>query len=130
MQGRRHLLKAGIAGAALSAPAIVSAQTTFNWPTQLDLPGYRPNTRPHSKQVREAARMIVEAKRPVLYVGGGVIKSHASEELRRAWVPSASGKWIWMNWPGTNENGWPSARRNTMWRTAGAIMCAETSCRL
>jgi TRAP-type mannitol/chloroaromatic compound transport system substrate-binding protein len=31
MQGRRHLLKAGIAGAALAAPAIVSAQTTFNW---------------------------------------------------------------------------------------------------
>ena len=54
-----------------------------SWPGQIDLPGYRPVTRPHAKQVREAARMIVEAKRPVLYVGGGIIKSHASAELLR-----------------------------------------------
>ena len=46
--------------------------------TRIDLPGYRPVTRPHAKQVREAARLIVEAKRPVLYVGGGVIRSGAS----------------------------------------------------
>jgi acetolactate synthase I/II/III large subunit len=39
-------------------------------------------TRPHSRQVREAARMITEAKKPVLYVGGGVIKAKAAEELR------------------------------------------------
>ena len=39
------------------------------------LPGYRPVTKPHGKQVREAARMIVDAKAPVLYVGGGVIKA-------------------------------------------------------
>ena len=49
----------------------------------IDLPGYRPVTRPHAKQVREAARMIVEAKRPVLYVGGGIIKSRAHAELLR-----------------------------------------------
>ncbi|PWJ56326.1 acetolactate synthase, large subunit [Quadrisphaera granulorum] len=62
------------------------AMTTFQWPTslaELDLPGYHPTTRPHSKQVREAARMIAEAKRPVLYVGGGVIRAGASAELRR-----------------------------------------------
>src|SRR6202035_2641745 len=39
-------------------------------------------TRPHSKQVREAARLITEAKRPVLYVGGGVLKAQASAELK------------------------------------------------
>src|SRR5687768_5355367 len=48
---------------------ILQASTRFEWPTSLDLPGYRPVTKPHSKQVREAARLIVEAKRPVFYVG-------------------------------------------------------------
>ena len=60
----------------------LQALTTFEWPTTLDLPGYRPVTRPHSKQVREAARLIAEAKRPVLYVGGGVIKAQATAELK------------------------------------------------
>jgi acetolactate synthase-1/2/3 large subunit len=59
----------------------LQAMTTFTWPTSLDLPGYRPVTKPHSKQVREAARLVVEAKRPVLYVGGGVIKAGASAQL-------------------------------------------------
>ena len=61
----------------------LQALTTFEWPTSFDLPGYHPVTRPHAKQVREAARMIVEAKRPVLYVGGGIIKSRAHVELLR-----------------------------------------------
>jgi acetolactate synthase-1/2/3 large subunit len=55
--------------------------TTFQWPNELALPGYRPTTRPHGKQVREAAKLIAEAKRPVLYVGGGVIKANAASEL-------------------------------------------------
>ena len=57
-------------------------QTVFEWPTEINLPGYRPVTRPHAKQVREAARLILEARRPVLYVGGGVIRARASKELR------------------------------------------------
>ncbi len=48
----------------------------------LDLPGYHPTTRPHGKQVREAARLIASAQRPVLYVGGGVLKARAAAELR------------------------------------------------
>ena len=79
-----------IAGTGRPGPVLVDiakdalqAMTTFTWPGQIDLPGYRPVTRPHAKQVREAARMIVEAKRPVLYVGGGIIKSRASAELLR-----------------------------------------------
>ena len=60
----------------------LQARTTFTWPTELHLPGYRPVTRPHAKQVREAARVILEARRPVLYVGGGVIRAGASRELR------------------------------------------------
>src|SRR4029079_1321664 len=61
----------------------MQAQTTFAWPTELSLPGYRPVTRPHAKQVREAARLIVESRKPVLYVGGGVIRAHAARELRQ-----------------------------------------------
>jgi acetolactate synthase-1/2/3 large subunit len=52
------------------------------WQPALDLPGYRPVTRPHAKQVREAAKMISASRRPVLYVGGGVLKSRATAELR------------------------------------------------
>ncbi len=55
--------------------------TEFEWPDHLDLPGYRPVTKPHGKQVREAARYILESRRPVLYVGGGVIKAGASAVL-------------------------------------------------
>jgi len=64
------------------AKSALQAQTTFVWPTELNLPGYRPVTRPHSKQIREATRLIVEARKPVLYVGGGVIRSRAAKELR------------------------------------------------
>ena len=60
----------------------LQAMTSFTWPENLNLPGYRPVTRPHAKQVREAAKMIVEAKQPVLYVGGGVIKAGAAAELK------------------------------------------------
>ncbi|MEI7442513.1 MAG: acetolactate synthase large subunit [Actinomycetes bacterium] len=61
----------------------LQAMTTFDWPAVLDLPGYKPTTKPHARQIKEAARMIVEAKRPVLYVGGGVIRSGGSAELRQ-----------------------------------------------
>ncbi len=62
---------------------ILQARTTFSWPPKIALPGYHPVTRPHGKQIREAARLIAAAERPVLYVGGGVIRARASEELRR-----------------------------------------------
>ncbi|MEZ5116209.1 MAG: acetolactate synthase large subunit [Candidatus Nanopelagicales bacterium] len=80
-----HLAGTGRPGPVLvdvSKDALQST-TEFHWPEHLDLPGYRPTTRPHARQVREAARMIVEARRPVLYVGGGVIRAGASAELRR-----------------------------------------------
>ena len=59
----------------------LQSSTTFDWPEVVDLPGYRPVTKPHSKQVKEATRLILESRRPVLYVGGGVIRSGASAEL-------------------------------------------------
>jgi acetolactate synthase-1/2/3 large subunit len=59
----------------------LNAKTTFNWPPVMNLPGYHPTTKPNSKRVKEAAERIVAAKKPVLYVGGGVIRSNASKEL-------------------------------------------------
>ncbi|MGU3293859.1 acetolactate synthase large subunit [Williamsia sp. M5A3_1d] len=78
-----YLAESGRPGAVLvDIPKdVLQAQTTFSWPPQIDLPGYRPVTKPHGKQVREAARLIAAAQHPVLYVGGGVIKADASEEL-------------------------------------------------
>ena len=61
---------------------VLQAQTQFSWPPTLELPGYRPVLKPHGKQIREAARLIAEARRPVFYVGGGVLKARAADELR------------------------------------------------
>ncbi|UAL28911.1 acetolactate synthase large subunit [Nocardioides rotundus] len=79
-----HIASTGRPGPVLVdvAKSALVADTTFAWPTHLALPGYHPTTRPHAKQVREAARLILEARRPVLYVGGGTIRSGASRELR------------------------------------------------
>jgi acetolactate synthase I/II/III large subunit len=60
---------------------VLQEHTTFSWPPEFKLPGYRPTTRPHGKQIREAAKLISSAQRPVLYVGGGVLKADASAEL-------------------------------------------------
>ena len=61
---------------------VLQGQCTFSWPPKMDLPGYKPNTKPHNRQVREAARLIAAARKPVLYVGGGVIRGEATEQLR------------------------------------------------
>jgi acetolactate synthase-1/2/3 large subunit len=58
-----------------------NAKVPFVWPPKVDLPGYKPVTKAHGKQIQAAAQMIAEAQKPVLYVGGGIIRSRASEEL-------------------------------------------------
>ncbi|WP_425570814.1 acetolactate synthase large subunit [Pseudonocardia adelaidensis] len=60
---------------------VLQEKTTFSWPPEMKLPGYRPTTRPHGKQIREAAKLMCSAKQPVLYVGGGVLKAEATAEL-------------------------------------------------
>jgi acetolactate synthase I/II/III large subunit len=55
----------------------------FIWPPKLDLPGYRPITKAHGKQVQAAAALLAQARKPVLYVGGGVIRAQASPELAK-----------------------------------------------
>jgi acetolactate synthase-1/2/3 large subunit len=53
----------------------------FSWPPKIDLPGFRPITDPHGKQVQAAAELILKSHKPILYVGGGVIRADASKEL-------------------------------------------------
>ena len=80
-----HLASTGRPGPVLvDVPKdVLQDRTSFSWPPRIDLPGYRPVTRPHGKQVREAAKLISAARRPVLYVGGGVLKARATAELRQ-----------------------------------------------
>ena len=79
-----HIASTGRPGPVLVdiAKDALQASTTFHWPESVSLPGYRPVTRPHSKQVRAAASLIAGASRPVLYVGGGVIRADAGAQLR------------------------------------------------
>jgi acetolactate synthase-1/2/3 large subunit len=58
------------------------AELTYRRPDGPHLAGYKPTVEGHVKQVRAAARAILEAERPVLYVGGGVISAGAADELR------------------------------------------------
>jgi acetolactate synthase-1/2/3 large subunit len=53
----------------------------FSWPPKIDLPGYNPVTKARGKQVAAAADLIMASKKPVLYIGGGSIRSGASPEL-------------------------------------------------
>ena len=55
----------------------------FVWPPRVELPGYRPVTKAHGKQIVAAAELLVSSARPVLYVGGGVIRSGAEDELKK-----------------------------------------------
>ena len=57
------------------------AEMDFSWPPALDLPGYRVADKPNMKQVRAAARAIADAQAPVLYVGGGIVRSGSTDAL-------------------------------------------------
>jgi acetolactate synthase-1/2/3 large subunit len=56
-------------------------ETTFNYPKTVSLAGYNPVLEPKSEAVRDAAALIAQSKKPLLYVGGGVIKANAAREL-------------------------------------------------
>jgi acetolactate synthase-1/2/3 large subunit len=77
-----------IAGTGRPGPVLVDitkdAQQTsvpFIWPPKVDLPGYRPVTKAHGKQIQAAAQLLGEAKKPVLYAGGGIVRARAAAEL-------------------------------------------------
>jgi acetolactate synthase-1/2/3 large subunit len=61
---------------------VANAPMEWNWPERVDLPGYKPNVKGHPKQIKDAARLMREAERPVIYAGGGIIKSGAARQLK------------------------------------------------
>jgi hypothetical protein len=85
-----HIASTGRPGPVLVdiAKDAMQAMTTFSYPREVSLAGYRPTTKPHAKQIREAARLIVAAQRPVLYVGGGVDQGPGLEGAARPRRPA------------------------------------------
>jgi len=67
-------------------PTKLASAMEWYWPTDDEvaagLPGYRPTTKGHPRKIKEAAELICRARRPVLYVGGGILKARAAEALR------------------------------------------------
>ena len=78
-----HIASTGRPGVVLVDVTKDAQQATaeFVWPETLDLPGYRPQPRPHTKQIREAASLLMQARRPVFLLGGGVIRGRASQRV-------------------------------------------------
>lgn len=60
---------------------LAGAQMVFRYPDHIDIPSYRPNYRGNAKQVKQAVEYIRAATRPLLMVGGGVVSSHACDEV-------------------------------------------------
>lgn len=56
-------------------------EVEYSTPGKIDLPGYKPTMQPHIKQIKAAAKLINEAERPVLYIGGGAIASGAAAQI-------------------------------------------------
>ena len=65
---------------------VLQNMMTWHWPTDDEvidsLPGYKPTTKGHPRMIKEAAKLILESKQPILYVGGGVLKARAADALR------------------------------------------------
>ncbi len=78
-----HIASTGRPGAVLVdiAKDALQKETTFNYPKSVSLAGYNPVMEPKSEAISDAAALIAQSKKPVLYVGGGVIKADAAKEL-------------------------------------------------
>ena len=83
IQEAHHVARTGRPGPVLvDIPKdLLNAVFEWEWPAQVDLPGYRPTVRGHGKQVREAIEAIAAATRPVIYAGGGLVRADAGDEL-------------------------------------------------
>src|SRR5690606_9957365 len=84
MRAAFHIARTGRPGPVLvDIPKDVGLdEIDFVYPQTVDLPGYKPTYKGHMRQILAAARLIAEAKKPVLYVGGGAVHSGAHEEVR------------------------------------------------
>ena len=78
-----YIASTGRPGAVLVdiAKDALQKETTFNYPKNVSLAGYNPVVEPKSESISDAAALITQSKKPVLYVGGGVIKANAAKEL-------------------------------------------------
>ena len=78
-----HIANSGRPGPVLVdiAKDALQKMTDFNYPKSVHLSGYAPKISPDSKAIAEAASLIAQSKKPVFYVGGGVIKANAHREL-------------------------------------------------
>src|SRR6184192_2595711 len=62
---------------------VTQANTEFNYPKTISLRSYNPVTKGHAGQIKKAVQLLLDAKRPMFYTGGGVILSNASSQLTR-----------------------------------------------
>ena len=62
---------------------VTTNETNFEYPEKINLPGFRPRTQGHAKQIRQAARLLDEARKPIIIAGHGIILSGAYDELRQ-----------------------------------------------
>ena len=80
-----HIASTGRPGPVLVdiAKDALQKMTSFKYPNNLQLAGYKPQIEPDAEAIRDAAALIAQAKKPVLYVGGGIIKANAHRELMK-----------------------------------------------
>jgi len=129
MRAAFHVARTGRCGPVLvDVPRdLQEATLDFTYPTEVDLPGWRPPSKVHPLQIREAARAIAHARKPVLYVGGGTLNGDACGELRRLAetgtlpvVTTLMGKSAFpethdlhFGWPGMHGAKWSNLAMNT-----------------
>lgn len=109
-----HIAKTGRPGpVVIDLPKdVMAAKTKFEWPEKVSLPGYNPTVKGHLGQIKKMLRMLEAAKKPMIYMGGGVVLSDASEELVKfseiTGTPVTSSFLGLGGFPGTHENfvGW------------------------
>jgi acetolactate synthase I/II/III large subunit len=86
-----HVLKAAfhVARTGRCGPVLVDVprdvqerELDFSYPDEVSLPGWKPPRRGHPRQIAAAAQAVAAAERPILYIGGGVLNAHATDELR------------------------------------------------
>lgn len=106
---------------------VQEAELEFSYPDRIHLPGWKPPTKVHALQIRQAGEVLARAEKPVLYVGGGTLNAHACSELRelaeRGRLPVVTtlmGKGAFpethelhFGWPGMHGPKWSNLAMNT-----------------
>jgi acetolactate synthase-1/2/3 large subunit len=129
MRAAFHVARSGRCGPVLvDVPRdLQEALIDFAYPETVDLPGWKPPSKVHPLQIREAARTIANARKPVLYVGGGTLNGHACAELRELAeagslpvITTLMGKSAFpethelhFGWPGMHGAKWSNLAMNT-----------------